>query len=189
MQFILVGAVYNNALTGDCATRVCCACKDMKTAGVAMSSDTANKSRKRHGRKSSPFPHFRSGHMSAICARLTDKGKGRSPKKRKKTAGCPSFATAGAGNAPPSADGKSAEGSAENSPPVRGRHAHAVRAPRSARCRKKSRPRQSEPTAAVRVPQSSGAGKGRPDGPSQASNKIPLDIPQSPTTNYCLETK
>ena len=39
-------------------------------------SDTANKSRKTRKKKSSAVPIFRSGHMSAICARLS-KGKGR----------------------------------------------------------------------------------------------------------------
>ena len=57
VQFILVGAVYNNALT-NCATRVCCACKD-ETAGVAVMYLTLRISRERHGRKNPlPFPHF-----------------------------------------------------------------------------------------------------------------------------------
>ena len=36
-------------------------------------SDTANKSRKTRKKKSSAVPPFRSGHMSAICARLSQK--------------------------------------------------------------------------------------------------------------------
>ena len=39
-------------------------------------SDTANRLRKTRKKKSSAVPSFRSGHMSAICARLS-KGKGR----------------------------------------------------------------------------------------------------------------
>ena len=39
-------------------------------------SDTANRLRKTRKKKSSAVPLFRSGHMSAICARLS-KGKGR----------------------------------------------------------------------------------------------------------------
>ena len=45
-------------------------------------SDTANKSRKTRKKKSSAVPLFRSGHMSAICARLS-KGKGRFTRGRK----------------------------------------------------------------------------------------------------------
>ena len=57
VQFILVGAVYHNALT-NCATRVCCACKD-ETAGVAVMYLTLRISRERHGRKNPlPFPYF-----------------------------------------------------------------------------------------------------------------------------------
>ena len=48
-------------------------------------------SRERHGRKNPlPFPPFRSGHMSAICARLTDKGKV-GVQRGRETAGVPSF--------------------------------------------------------------------------------------------------
>ena len=38
-------------------------------------SDTANRLRKTRKKKSSVVPPFRSGHMSAICARLSNKGK------------------------------------------------------------------------------------------------------------------
>ena len=55
-----------------------------------MVSDTANRLRKTRKKKSSAVPLFRSGHMSAICARLTDKGKV-GVQRGRKTAGCPSF--------------------------------------------------------------------------------------------------
>ena len=51
---------------------------------------------------------FRSGHMSAICARLSNKGKV-GVQRGRKTAGCPSFLPTAVGAAilPPSADGES----------------------------------------------------------------------------------
>ena len=74
VQFILVGAVYNNALKNRAAL-LCRACGD-KTACVAERYLTLRTGCERHGRKNPlPFPLFRSGHMSAICARLS-KGKG-----------------------------------------------------------------------------------------------------------------
>ena len=81
-----------------------------KVAGLCSSnvSDTANKSRKTRKKKSSAVPPFRSGHMSAICARLTDKGKV-GVQRGRETAGVPSFlpSAAGAATFPPSADGES----------------------------------------------------------------------------------
>ena len=62
-------------------------------------SDTANRLLKRTDsegsssaaeKKSSAVPLFRSGHMSAICARLSNKGKV-GVQRGRKTAGCPSF--------------------------------------------------------------------------------------------------
>ena len=53
-------------------------------------SDTANRLRKTRKKKSSAVPPFRSGHMSAICARLSNKGKV-GVQRGRKTAGCPSF--------------------------------------------------------------------------------------------------
>ena len=53
-------------------------------------SDTANRLRKTRKKKSSVVPPFRSGHMSAICARLSNKGKV-GVQRGRKTAGCPSF--------------------------------------------------------------------------------------------------
>ena len=74
VQFILAGPVYHNALT-NCATRVCCACAGPPTC-VAERYLTLRTGCERYGRKNPlPFP-FRSGHISAICARLS-KGKGR----------------------------------------------------------------------------------------------------------------
>ena len=89
IQFILAGAVYNNVLT-NCAARLCRACLDEITC-VAVMYLTLRISRERHGRKNPlPFPPFRSGHMSAICARLTDKGKV-GVQRGRETAGVPSF--------------------------------------------------------------------------------------------------
>ena len=53
-------------------------------------SDSANRLRKTRKKKSSAVPLFRSGHMSAICARLGSKGKV-GVQRGRKTAGCPSF--------------------------------------------------------------------------------------------------
>ena len=52
-------------------------------------SDTANRLRKTRKKKSSAVPLFRSGHMSAICARLS-KGKA-GVQRGRETAGVPSF--------------------------------------------------------------------------------------------------
>ena len=89
VQFILVGAVYHNALT-TCATLLCRACLD-EIACVAEWYLTLRTGYERHGRKNPlPFPYFRSGHMSVICARLGSKGKV-GVQRGRKTAGCPSF--------------------------------------------------------------------------------------------------
>ena len=71
-------------------------------------SDPANRLRKIRKKKSSVVPPFRSGHMSAICARLSNKGKV-GVQRGRKTAGCPSFlpTAVGRGTLPPSADGES----------------------------------------------------------------------------------
>ena len=53
-------------------------------------SDTANRLRKTRKKKSSAVPLFRSGHMSAICARLGSKGKV-GVQRGRETAGVPSF--------------------------------------------------------------------------------------------------
>ena len=52
-------------------------------------SDPANRLRKTRKKKSSAVPLFRSGHMSAICARLSTGKVG--VQRGRKTAGCPSF--------------------------------------------------------------------------------------------------
>ena len=52
-------------------------------------SDPANRLRKTRKKKSSAVPLFRSGHMSAICARLSMGKVG--VQRGRKTAGCPSF--------------------------------------------------------------------------------------------------
>ena len=90
-----------------------------------------------YGRKNPlPYPLFRSGHMSAICARLS-KGKV-GVQRGRKTAGCPSFLplavgtassppavgtasspAAGAATFPPSADGESPPRRAPQSPALR----------------------------------------------------------------------
>ena len=89
IPFIFVGPVYHNPLTN----RAALLCRTQrKVAGLCSSnvSDTANKSRKARKKKSSAVPPFRSGHMSAICARLTDKGKV-GVQRGRETAGVPSF--------------------------------------------------------------------------------------------------
>ena len=106
VQFILVGAVYNNALT-NCATRVCCACKD-ETAGVAVMYLTLRTGCERHGRKNPlPFLISKRSHIGNL-RRIRKQGKGRSSK-RKGNRRCPFlFApAAGAATSPPSADGES----------------------------------------------------------------------------------
>ena len=52
-------------------------------------SDTANRLRKTRKKKSSVVPPFRSGHMSAICARLSNKGKA-GVQRGRETVGVPS---------------------------------------------------------------------------------------------------
>ena len=89
VQFILVGAVYHNALT-NCAALLSPRGPSLALRAIHLVprlrrvarmcsstlSDTANRLRKIRKKKSSAVPLFRSGHMSAICARLS-KGKGR----------------------------------------------------------------------------------------------------------------
>ena len=70
----------------------------------STASDTANRLRKTRKKKSSVVPLFRSGHMSAICARLGSKGKA-GVQRGRKTAGCPFFAPRRARQRSLSADG------------------------------------------------------------------------------------
>ena len=73
-----------------CATRVCCACGD-EIICVAVQYLTLRTGYEKHGRKNPlPFPLFRSGHMSVICARLRSKGKV-GVQRGRETAGVPSF--------------------------------------------------------------------------------------------------
>ena len=113
MQFILVGAVYNNALTS-CATRVCCACLD-EIACVAVMYLTLRTVCERHGRKNPlPFPFSKRSHVGNL--RQTIQGKGRSSKRKENRRLSFLFAhrrgygvvpAAGRGTFPPSADGES----------------------------------------------------------------------------------
>ena len=61
-------------------------------------SDPANRLRKTRKKKSSAVPLFRSGHISAICARLSTGKVG--VQRGRKTAGCPSFLPSAVGTAP-----------------------------------------------------------------------------------------
>ena len=88
VQFIFAGPVYHNPLTN----RAALLCRTQrKVAGLCSSnvSDTANMLRKTRKKKSSAVSLFRSGHMSAICARLS-KGKV-GVQRGRETAGVPSF--------------------------------------------------------------------------------------------------
>ena len=62
-------------------------------------SDPANRLRKTRKKKSSAVPLFRSGHISAICARLSTGKVG--VQRGRKTAGCPSFLPTAVGTASP----------------------------------------------------------------------------------------
>ena len=155
------GVIRYNVLKS-CATRVCCACLD-EIACVAVMYLTLRTVCERHGRKNPlPFPFSKRSHVGNL--RQTIQGKGRSSKRKENRRLSFLFApAAGAATLPPSADGESP-----------------AEVQQKTLC-----PGRANPPAAVRVPQSSGAGKrSRPDGshlPGQAV-KFPLDIPQSPTT-------
>ena len=73
-QFIFAGPACNNALT-NCAALLCRTQRRFNRMCSSTVSDTANRLRKTRKKKSSVVPPFRSGHMSAICARPS-KGKG-----------------------------------------------------------------------------------------------------------------
>ena len=123
-------------------------------------SDPANRLRKTRKKKSSAVPLFRSGHMSAICARLSTGKVG--VQRGRKTAGCPSFLPTAVGTAspPPSADGESpSEVQRKTSRPERANPPAAVRAPRWVGAEKEPL-RQGEHAYAVRMPRSPGAEKG-----------------------------
>ena len=177
------GVIRYNMLKS-CATRVCCACLD-EIACVAVMYLTLRTVCERHGRKNPlPFPFSKRSHVGNL--RQTIQGKGRSSKRKENRRLSFLFApAAGAATLPPSADGESpAEVQRKTLRPL-GANTLTQFARPGQPMQEKEPPRQSEPTAAVRVPQSSGAEKrSRPDGshlPGQAV-KFPLDIPQSPTT-------
>ena len=115
-------------------------------------------------KKSSAVPLFRSGHMLAICAGLSSKGKV-GVQRGRKTAGCPSFLPPPQGaarsrrpqtaNPPAEVQRKTPRPSGANTPaavrvprwsvqrkvpPGQGEHANAVRAPRSAGAEKAAAP-------------------------------------------------
>ena len=89
-------------------------------------------------KKSSAVPLFHSGHMLAICAGLSSKGKV-GVQRGRKTAGCPSFLP------PPRGAARSRRSGGESPAEVQ---------------RKTSRPLGANPPAAVRAPRSTGAEKG-----------------------------
>ena len=98
-------------------------------------------------KKSSAVPLFRSGHMLAICAGLSSKGKA-GVQRGRKTAGCPSFLPTAVGTA-----------SSPRRVPRRSRRPQTANPPAEVQ-RKTPRPSGANPPAAVRVPRSAGAGKG-----------------------------
>ena len=95
VQFICVGPVSNNALK-NCAALSCRACVELPTCVAEryptlrirgyMSARSASLRKK----NSSAVPLLRSGHMSAICARLGSKGKV-GVQRGRETVGVPSF--------------------------------------------------------------------------------------------------
>ena len=88
MQFILAGAVRYN-VPRICAALLCRALRRVNRLCSRPVSDPANRLRKTRKKKSSAVLLFRSGHMSAICARLSNKGKA-GVQRGRETAGVPS---------------------------------------------------------------------------------------------------
>ena len=122
-------------------------------------SDTANKSRKTRKKKSSAVPPFRSGHMSAICARLS-KGKA-GVQRGRENAGVPSFLPLR--RAPHSPALRRAQLPAEvQRKTLRPSGANPLTQFEypAQPVQKKVPPVRDEPADAVRVPQSAGAEKG-----------------------------
>ena len=182
VAFILVGPVYNNALKNRAAL-LCRALRRVNRLCSRTVSDTANRLRKTRKKKSSAVPTFRSGHMSAICARLRNKGKV-GVQRGRETAGVPSFLPPR--RAPqrpcrPQTANPPAEVQRKTPRPLGANPPAAVRAPRSAGAEKgaarkgrtrlrqfehpaqpvqrKEPPRQGEHAYAVRAPRSAGAEK------------------------------
>ncbi len=133
-------------------------------------SDPANRLRKTRKKKSSAVPLFRSGHMSAICARLSTGKVG--VQRGRKTAGCPSFLPTAVGTAssPPRGAARSRRPQTAN-PPLRFSGKLPARKGRT-RLRqfvcpgfpvqKRSRPVRANTPAAVRAPRFSGTEKAPP---------------------------
>ena len=96
---------------------------------------------------------FRSGHMSALCARLTTKGKV-GVQRGRKTAGCPSFLPTAVGTAssPRSAERSSPLRFSKKLPARQGRTRLRQFACPGQPVQKRSRPDRANPPAAVRVP-------------------------------------
>ena len=132
VQFILVGAVYHNALT-TCVTLLCRACLDEITC-VAVMYLTLRTGCERYGRKNPlPYPISERSHVGNL-RQIRKQGKGRSPKRKENRRLSFLFApAAGRGTFPPSADGESpAEVQRKTLRPERDEHACAVRVPRAA---------------------------------------------------------
>ena len=112
-----------------------------------------------YGRKNPlPFPLFRSGHMSAICARLS-KGKGRFTRGWKPQVSTLLCARAASAYVPALRRAQlPAEVQRKTSRPLGANTPAAVRVPRSAGAEKKP-PVRAEHAYAVRVPRSAGAEK------------------------------
>ena len=125
-------------------------------------SDPANRLRKTRKKKSSAVPLFRSGHISAICARLSTGKVG--VQRGRKTAGCPSFLPTAVGTASP-------RGGRRDAPAVRRR-----RIPSEVQ-QKTSRPERANPPAAVRAPRWVGAEK---EPPRQGEHANAVRMPRSP---------
>ena len=101
-----VGAVRYN-VPRICAALLCRALRRVARMCSSTVSDPANRLLKRTDsegsssvaeKKSSAVPLFRSGHMLAICAGLSSKGKA-GVQRGRKTAGCPSFLPTAVGTA------------------------------------------------------------------------------------------
>ena len=132
-------------------------------------SDTANRLRKARKKKSSAVPHFRSGHMSVICAGLGSKGKV-GVQRGRKTVGCPSFLPTAVGTAssPPRGAARSRRSGSESPAEVQRKTLRPVRANTLAQFASPAQPVQTRsrtvrpnPPAAVHMLRSTSAGKRR----------------------------
>ena len=155
VQFILVGAVYHNALT-NCAALLCRACVDLITC-VAERYLTLRTGCERHGRKNSlPFPFSQWSHVGNL-RRISKQGKGRSSKRKENRRLSFLFApAAGRGTFPPSADGESPAEVQRKTPRLeRANTPAAVRVPRSAGAEKGCRPSGANPLTQFACPDKS----------------------------------